>query len=76
MKKLLSFTIAIFLCVSCSYESQLLREALKAAGNNRPELEDVLEHYRTVDKDPQKLEAARFLGRETLLTGNVIPCVR
>lgn len=61
MKKLLSFTIAIFLCVSCSYESQLLREALKAAGNNRPELEAVLEHYRTVDKDPQKLEAAKYL---------------
>ena len=38
-----------------------MRDALKAAGDNRAELEDVLEHYRTVDNDPQKYAAAKYL---------------
>lgn len=62
MKKFISFSIAItLLFTSCSYEDRLLRDALKAAGDNRAELEDVLEHYRTVDNDPQKLAAAKYL---------------
>ena len=62
MKKLISFSIAItLLFTSCSYEDRLLRDALKAAGDNRAELEDVLEHYRTVDNDPQKYAAAKYL---------------
>ena len=45
----------------CSNDTQYLRYALKAAGKNKSELKAVLDHYRTEDKDPQKLEAAKFL---------------
>ena len=61
MKKLLSFALTIVLLVGCSKEDRYLRDALKAAGENRAELEAVLEHYRTVDNDPLKLEAAKYL---------------
>ena len=62
MKSLLSFSIVIaLLFTSCSEDSRMLRDALKAAGDNRIELETVLEHYRTVDNDPQKLAAAEYL---------------
>lgn len=62
MKRLISFSIVItLLFASCSEDSRMLREALKAAGVNRIELETVLEHYRTVDNDPQKLAAAEYL---------------
>lgn len=37
-----------------------LKQALSVAGENRAELERVLEHYRA-EGDPQKLQAARFL---------------
>ena len=61
MKKLLSFALIILLLASCSEDNRYLRYALKAAGENRAELEAVLEHYRTVDNAPQKLEAAKYL---------------
>ena len=62
MKRLISFSIVIaLLFASCSEDSRMLREALKAAGDNRIELETVLEHYRTMDNDPQKLAAAEYL---------------
>ena len=31
------------------------------AGDNRSELESVLEHYHTIDNNPEKLAAARYL---------------
>ena len=34
---------------------------LALSGNNRPELEKVLEHYKENDADSLKLKAARFL---------------
>lgn len=61
MKKLLSFALTILLLAGCSEDKRYLRDALKAAGENRTELEAVLKHYRTVDNDPQKLEAAKYL---------------
>lgn len=61
MKKLLSFALTILLLAGCSEDNRYLRDALKAAGENRTELEAVLEHYRTLDNDPQKLEAAKYL---------------
>lgn len=61
MKKLVSLALTILLFAGCSEEDRLLRDALRLAGDNRPELEAVLEHYRTVDNDPQKLDAAKFL---------------
>jgi len=61
MKKLLSFALTLLLLAGCSKDNRYLRDALKAAGENRAELEAVLEHYRTVDNDPQKLKAAKYL---------------
>ena len=45
----------------CSKRDASLNYTLKTAGSNRPQLESVLEHYRTDDANPQKLAAARFL---------------
>ena len=45
----------------CSDEQMYLHYALKAAGKNRQQLERVLYHYRSVDKDPSKLSAAKYL---------------
>lgn len=45
----------------CNHDDKYLRYALKVAGNNRAQLEAVLEHYKTVDPDPEKLEAAKYL---------------
>ena len=50
-----------FLFSGCNRDYKYLRYALKVAGDNRVQLEAVLEHYKTVDPDPEKLEAARFL---------------
>lgn len=61
MKKLLSLVLIILLFAGCSDENRLLRDALKAAGENRLELETVLNHYKTIDNDPQKLAAAKYL---------------
>ena len=46
--------------IFCECDSNV-EKALDYAGDNRPELETVLEHYTTVDADPEKLAAARFL---------------
>lgn len=62
MKKLVLFAITItLLFTGCSEDSRYLRKALKAAGENRGQLEMVLEHYKTEDNDSQKLEAAKYL---------------
>lgn len=45
----------------CSKDDVYLYYALRAAGNNKSELKAVLKHYRTVDKDPLKLRAAKYL---------------
>ena len=55
---------ALFLLAAfsgCSKEDIYLHYALKAAGENKSQLKAVLKHYRTVDKDPQKLAAAKYL---------------
>ncbi len=46
---------------SCTNDDLYLHYALKAAGENRKELKSVLRHYRTEDKDPLKLRAAKYL---------------
>ena len=51
-------TVTILLLSACSYNSRHLSNALKVAGDNRPELEAVLDHYKD---NPEKLAAARFL---------------
>lgn len=45
----------------CSWHDAALDYALETAGSNRPQLESVLEHYRTTDADAEKYAAARFL---------------
>lgn len=55
------FLLLGYLFYSClSFEDRQLEYALIFAGDNRSELEKVLEHYAS---DPEKLESARFLIR-------------
>ena len=52
--------LTVALTVVCTSLSPVA-EVLDSAGSNRIELETVLNHYRTVDNNPQKLKAAEFL---------------
>lgn len=61
MKKLITIVIGVMSLAACSNDKAYLRYALRSAGENRAELESVLDHYRTVDPDEQKLEAAKYL---------------
>ena len=59
--KLLYKIVALCLCMhlyACSESRNGISEALELAGDNRAELEQVLEHY---SDEPEKLAAARFL---------------
>lgn len=58
-----SLFVSLLLVVfsGCSEDTVYLHYALKAAGENKSELKAVLKHYRTVDKDPEKLKAAKYL---------------
>ena len=63
-KKTIQALFVSFLIVAssgCSKDTQYLRYALNVAGDNKSELKAVLKHYRTEDKDPQKLAAAKYL---------------
>ncbi len=53
--------LVTILISGCGRYDKYLRYALKVAGDNRAQLESVLEHYKTVDPDPEKLEAAKYL---------------
>lgn len=60
------FIPIISLCFSSCTPSvpsnkDLIKVALDKSGNNRSQLEQVLDHYRTADPDSQKLAAAEFL---------------
>jgi len=57
--ELLLFAVAAMLN-GCGNRS-CLDEVLDSAGSNRSELESVLNHYRSVDPNPDKLRAAEFL---------------
>ncbi|MCL2652120.1 MAG: hypothetical protein FWD60_13995 [Candidatus Azobacteroides sp.] len=64
MKRILKLTIILSLfpaLISCHRYPQGVREALKLAGANRPELEAVLNHYSRNDADSLKYKAACFL---------------
>ena len=56
----LVFIVTLFFMSGCKKES-LLHEVLDMAGSNRTELETVLNQYRVVDPNPEKLRAAVFL---------------
>lgn len=51
-------TLGLFVIVGCSFKPNYLHLALDMAGDNRAELENVLEYYKD---DPLKYEAACFL---------------
>src|SRR5690606_18651753 len=55
---LLLFVVSLSACSKWSDETN---RALKLAGENRAELEKVLQHYSEVDPNSQKLKAAEFL---------------
>ena len=61
MKKLIAiiaYGMLLLALSACTRPGKELEQVLRLAGENRAELEAVLEHYK---HDPQKLEAARFL---------------
>lgn len=65
MKKIIYIIIGVGLCtamLSCAkgHEEEMLEFALEVAGNNRGELEKVMEHY---EDDSLKLKTAKFLIR-------------
>lgn len=62
MRRLLPCFCLILLFAACNTEQRELKQALRAAGSNRPELEAVLDHYRS-DADSLKLRAAKYLIR-------------
>lgn len=59
---LMTISILIFVVVKLWFDKpNQLQIALKFAGQNRFELEEVINHYTIVDADEEKLEAAKFL---------------
>ena len=61
MKNILTIILTLLLTASCTKDSMYIHYALKAAGDNKKELKAVLHHYRTEDKDTEKLRAAKYL---------------
>ena len=55
------FYLVCALTLGCGGGNDKLEEALRLAGNNRGELERVMEHYARTPEDSLKLRAARFL---------------
>ncbi|TCC96559.1 discoidin domain-containing protein [Pedobacter hiemivivus] len=61
LKQFLYFTLICLVSLSCSNKRDMpIEQALKLAGNNRPQLERVLDHYHKT-KDSLKYMAACFL---------------
>ena len=55
------FLLLLVMLCGCKSERRHIRFALRMAGENKTELETVLNYYKTVDKDPEKLKAAEYL---------------
>ena len=53
--------VCLWACTACHESNDKLAQALRLAGDNRPELERVLTHYAHSPADSLKLRAARFL---------------
>lgn len=56
--KIINLLFIVVLLVSCKNQRNFLEEALDLAGENRKELEEVLQHY---TDEPLKLKSAEFL---------------
>lgn len=67
--RICTVTLSVILFVSCLHESRL-EQALRQSGDNRPELEKVLEHYRG---DSLKYRAACFLIENMIGKYSVLP---
>lgn len=65
MRHIIQFSLLIFFLflVSCSQENREVNHALRLAGDNRAELEKVIDHYSGNKSDSLKLRAAKFLIR-------------
>ena len=61
MKNIITIILSLLLTASCTQDSMYIHYALRAAGKNKSELKAVMRHYRTIDKDPEKLRAAKYL---------------
>ncbi len=75
MKYYVSILVISVFVISCTHNPQL-KQALKLAGNNRAELQKVLDHYSNDKADSLKLRAAEFLianmpGHYTLAGGEM-----
>lgn len=56
------FVWTLFFISSCTNKEQrLLQDSLEKAKENRTALEQVLQHYAEIDKNEEKLAAAKFL---------------
>ena len=61
MKHIGLYLTILLLLFSCNKDNDKLKTALRLAGDNRPELEKVLDHYAQSPADSLKLRAAHFL---------------
>ena len=59
--KVLVLLLFVFTGGACKQQTKELDRVLKLAGSNRPELEEVIDHYSQNIKDSLKLKAATFL---------------
>ena len=59
--RILSTFILLFAFIACTENPLHLYYAMRSAGENKSELKSVLKHYRTIDRDPEKLRAAKYL---------------
>src|SRR5690554_1958283 len=59
-KNILSF-LAVIYFISCNPVPRDVRDALEQAGDNRAELQKVIDHYSKAPADSLKLKAAYFL---------------
>ncbi len=61
LKVPLMYALICIIFYACSDYPDLVKQALKMAGNNKQELEKVINHYRVHPEDSLKLKAAYFL---------------
>lgn len=59
--KIFSVISLLIVFNACTEDSRHLHYAMKYAGDNKSELKSVLRHYCTIDPDPEKLRAAKYL---------------
>ncbi len=60
-EKFLCIVILLITFTACTENPLHLYYAMRSAGDNKAELKSVLKHYRTIDRDPEKLRAAKYL---------------